>query len=153
MKMTAVTFSFSRAIVHNDWMVYIELPSPISARTGRSGQAIAAPIAFGRPCPIAPPVSVTRSCRGEPAVYFESMRPEVIASSMRMAFSCSRWPTALHTFSAVSFLPRGAAGRAASASAGMALSAPTAIASFLRLREASCSADDSSCTAHVSGTR
>jgi len=38
-------------------MVYIELPSPISARTGRSGQAIAAPIAFGRPCPIAPPVS------------------------------------------------------------------------------------------------
>jgi hypothetical protein len=31
------------------------------ASTGRSGQAMAAPTAFGRPWPMAPPVSVIRS--------------------------------------------------------------------------------------------
>ena len=51
----------SRAMVHSAWMVYIALPSPTSAITGRSGQAIAAPVALGRPWPIAPPVRVRKS--------------------------------------------------------------------------------------------
>ena len=41
----------------------------LEAITGRSGQATAAPTATGSPCPIAPPVSVSQSCRGAPAVF------------------------------------------------------------------------------------
>src|SRR5450631_2359867 len=63
LKMIAVTLSFSRARVQSAWIVYIELPSPIRASTGRSGHAIATPMALGRAWPIAPPVSVMRSCR------------------------------------------------------------------------------------------
>ena len=88
--------------------------------TGRSGQATAAPTAFGRPWPIAPPVSVSRSWRGAPAVIVPSIRPEVIASSTTMARSGSRWPTALQTLAAVR-RPRGRGGRAAGCSAGVGL--------------------------------
>ena len=63
-----VTSSCSRAIVHSDWIVYIAEPSPWSARTGRSGHATAAPTATGRPWPMAPPVRVSTSWRGAPAV-------------------------------------------------------------------------------------
>ena len=47
--MMAVTLSPSRAMVHSAWMVYMAVPSPISAITGRCGQAMAAPTALGRP--------------------------------------------------------------------------------------------------------
>jgi hypothetical protein len=77
LKITTVTSSSSRAMVQSDWIVYIAEPSPSSAMTGRSGEAIAAPTATGSPCPIAPPVSVSTSCRGAPAVWAASVTPEV----------------------------------------------------------------------------
>ena len=139
-------------MVHSAWRVYIAVPSPISASTGRSGQAMAAPTALGRPWPMAPPVSVMRSWRGAPAVKGASISPEVMASSMTMAFSGSRWPTALQTFSAVS-LPRGRPGRAGACSAGWACAAPSAWASFSRLAAAFCAGVESWCTVQPSGTR
>src|SRR6266850_1817597 len=45
----------SRAAVHRPWHVYIALPSPIIAMTGRSGNASLTPIAAGRPQPMPPP--------------------------------------------------------------------------------------------------
>ena len=68
LKMTVVTSSCSLACVHSAEIVYMALPSASSARTGRPGQAIAAPVASGRPWPMAPPVSVSQSCGGAPAV-------------------------------------------------------------------------------------
>src|SRR3954449_10098263 len=44
--------------------MYMPLPSAWSAITGRSGAAIAAPAAAGRPKPIAPPVSAMYVWRG-----------------------------------------------------------------------------------------
>ena len=55
--MSVVTFSPSRACVHSACTVYIPLPSAWNEITLRSGQATAAPVAHGKPCPIAPPVS------------------------------------------------------------------------------------------------
>src|SRR5665811_2619663 len=56
---TVVTFEFSRAWVHRDWIVYSALPSASIDKTGRFGAATAAPVATGMPCPIAPPVRVS----------------------------------------------------------------------------------------------
>ena len=64
--MIVVTSRPSRACVHSDCSVYMALPSACSASTGRSGQATAAPVAVGGPCPIAPPVSASRVWRGAP---------------------------------------------------------------------------------------
>ena len=57
-----------RAWVHNACSVYIALPSAWRQSTGRSGAATAAPVAIGRPMPMAPPVRVSQSCAGAPAV-------------------------------------------------------------------------------------
>ena len=46
-----------RACVHSAYRVYIAPPSPWRQTTFLSGQAIAAPVATGMLCPIAPPVS------------------------------------------------------------------------------------------------
>ena len=67
-KITTVTSSPSRAIVHSDCSVYIPDPSPSSTTTLRSGQATAAPVAIGRPKPIGPaghrqPVMPARASR------------------------------------------------------------------------------------------
>ena len=139
-------------MLHSAWMVYMAVPSPISAITGRLGQAMAAPTALGRPWPMAPPVSVIRSWRGQPAVITPSIRPEVMASSMRMAFSGSRWPTALHTLGAVSG-PRGRPGRCAGARGGCVALAPSAAASLSRLAAASCAGLHRVCTVQPAGTR
>ena len=61
--MTVVTSRPSRAWVHSDCSVYIALPSASRQITVRSGHATAAPVATGRPWPIAPPVSVSQSWR------------------------------------------------------------------------------------------
>jgi len=74
---TVVTFSFSLAIVHSDWIVYRLLPSASMAITGRSGAATAAPTATGRPWPIDPPVSASSVCRGAPASALGRANPEV----------------------------------------------------------------------------
>jgi hypothetical protein len=92
LKMTVVMSSCSRAWVHNAEIVYMARPSASRARTGRSGQASAAPAASGRPWPIAPPVRVSQSCGGAPAVAAGSASPEVFASSQTIAFSGSRAP-------------------------------------------------------------
>ena len=47
----------TRACVHSAYRVYITPPSPWRQTTFLSGQAIAAPVATGMLCPIAPPVS------------------------------------------------------------------------------------------------
>ena len=70
--------------------------------TGRSGQAIAAPTATGKPWPIAPPVSGSQSCLGAPAVLGANVIPDVIASSETIAPSGRTAPIAWQTFSAVS---------------------------------------------------
>ena len=150
--MMAVTLRFSRAMVHSAWMVYMAVPSPISAITGRCGQAIAAPTALGRPWPMAPPVSVMRSWRGQPAVITPSIRPLVMASSMTMARSGSNAPTALQTLGAVS-LPVGRLGRCGACRRGWAAPAPSAAASCSRLAAAFCSGVARVCTWQVSGTR
>ena len=95
LKTIDTTCSFSRAMVHSAWIVYIAVPSPTSASTGRFGRAMAAPTALGKPWPMAPPVSVMRSWRGAPAVITEHQaRGDGLVDGM--AFAGSKWPTALH---------------------------------------------------------
>ena len=53
----------------------------------RSGQANAAPVASGRPQPMAPPVIWIQSLGAAAKVGTKSWRPEVTASSATMAFS------------------------------------------------------------------
>src|SRR6201992_1307928 len=77
----------SRACVHNDWMVYIALPSPTMQITLRSGQAIAAPVATGVENPIEPPMFCSQSCGAAAAVGGKKPRPVVMDSSTTMAFS------------------------------------------------------------------
>ena len=67
--------------------MYIADPSASSASTGRSGHATAAPTATGSPWPIAPPVSVSRSWGGAPAVLAASINPDVFDSSETIASS------------------------------------------------------------------
>src|SRR4051794_21299184 len=108
--MTVVTSRPSRACVHSAAIVYIALPSASRHQTGRSGQAIAAPVAAGRPYPIAPPVSVSQSWRGAPAVAAGSPTPEVADSSTTTAPSGSSAPTTAAALPTVS-APVGSSGR------------------------------------------
>src|SRR5438128_2610025 len=55
LKMTYTTASDSWAAVHSACAVYIALPSPTSATTGRFGSASFTPSAAGRPQPMPPP--------------------------------------------------------------------------------------------------
>ena len=86
------------------------LPSACRQRTGRSGAATAAPVAIGSPMPMAPPVSVSQSWRGAPAVAAGTKRPEVFPSSTTTAPSGSVAPTAAAIVSAV-MAPVGRSGR------------------------------------------
>ena len=53
--MTYTTASDSCAAVQSAWFVYIALPSPTSATTGRCGSASFTPSAAGSPQPMPPP--------------------------------------------------------------------------------------------------
>ena len=55
LRMTYTAAIPSWAAVQSPWIVYIALPSPTSARTGRSGSASFTPSAAGRPQPMPPP--------------------------------------------------------------------------------------------------
>src|SRR5439155_7624758 len=55
LKITYTTASDSRAAVQSAWFVYMALPSPTSARTGRSRSASFTPSAAGNPQPMPPP--------------------------------------------------------------------------------------------------
>ena len=92
-----MTSSPSRAWVHSDCSVYIALPSACRLSTGRSGHATAAPVATGIPKPIEPPVSVSQSWGGQPAVAGDAQIPPVCASSTTIASSASVAPTASAT--------------------------------------------------------
>ena len=94
MRITVVTSRPSRAWVHSDWSVYMALPSASRHSTWRSGHATAAPVATGRPWPMAPPVRQSQSWRGAPAVAPDTKIPEVFPSSLTMAPSGSRAPMA-----------------------------------------------------------
>ena len=74
-------------------------PSDSMANTCRSGQAIAAPSAAGRPWPMEPPVMFSQSWGRAPAVWAWEDRPDVTASSETMVSSGIRCATAAHTFS------------------------------------------------------
>src|ERR1700688_2239030 len=82
-----VTLRPSRAWVHNDWRVYIALPSPTMQITLRSGQATAAPVATGVENPIEPPMFCSQSCGAAAAGGGKKPRPVVMDSSTTMAFS------------------------------------------------------------------
>src|SRR6516225_5968215 len=120
--MTVVMSRPSRACVHSAEIVYIALPSASSAMTGRCGQAMAAPAASGSPWPIAPPVSVSQSCGGAPAVAAGRNRPDVTASSETIAPSGSSAPMTAAAVCGVRS-PRGSPGRAAAWAAGAVPSA------------------------------
>src|SRR5215468_9459126 len=61
------------------------LPSPSRQITFRSGQATAAPVASGIPRPIEPPMLLSQSWGGAPAVMRKKPRPVVTDSSATMA--------------------------------------------------------------------
>ena len=97
-KITVVTFIPARAIVHKACAVYIPLPSADKHNTRRSGHAAAAPTASGIAIPIDPPVFAKKSCGGHPRVAGINPRPEVIDSSITIAFSGSSAPIACEIF-------------------------------------------------------
>ena len=70
------------------------LPSASRHSTGRSGQATAAPVASGRPWPIAPPVRHSQSWGGAPAVAPDRRAQRCSPSSLTTAPSGSRAPMA-----------------------------------------------------------
>ena len=119
---TVVTSSDSRAWVHRAWIVYIAEPSASSASTGRSGQATAAPVASGRPTPIAPPVNCSQSCGAQPAVAAVMCTLLVLDSSHTIVPSRIVAATAAARLAPVS-APLGRAGGAAG-SAGPSASVP-----------------------------
>ena len=151
LRITVVTFSCSRAWVQSAVSEYIALPSDSRQSTGRSGHATAAPVATGSPWPIAPPVTVRMSWRGEPAVAHGSDRPDVIDSSATIARSGSITPIVSAIDSAVSS-PLGSAGRAGSCSTGSA-SGATRSASRSSASTTSSPPRASTCTVQPSGTR
>ena len=77
MRITKTTAMLSCAAVHSAWQVYMALPSPTSATTGRSGSASLTPIAAGRPQPMPPPRRPKKLC----------------GSSLRDELSAARRPT------------------------------------------------------------
>ncbi len=79
----------------------------------RSGQATAAPVATGMPWPMAPPVRVSQSWGGHPAVAPATNSPAVLPSSETMAPSGSSAPRAAAIDCARRAAPVGASGRAA----------------------------------------
>ena len=151
LRMTVVTSSPSRAWVHSDCSVYMALPSACRLRTWRSGQATAAPVATGMPWPMAPPVRLSQSWGGAPAVAPGTKIPAVFPSSLTIAPSGSRAPTAAATVSASS-APVGRPGRAGVRPPGRLGGAPRASANASRAAGTSSAAPASTCTSHPSGT-
>ena len=89
-----MTSSVSRACVHSAWIVYIADRRPRAPSTLRSGQATAAPVASGRPLPMAPPVSASQSCGGAPTVAAAIAHAGGDDSSTTIAWSGIVAPTA-----------------------------------------------------------
>src|SRR5438094_9789470 len=81
-------------MVQSAWAVYRPLPSAERHKTGRLGQATAAPTASGKAIPIEPPVFANQSWGGAPMVAASMPRPEVMDSSTTRAFSGRVAPTA-----------------------------------------------------------
>src|SRR4029079_16271834 len=109
-KIITQTSRFSRAIVHNDWIVYIAEPSPIMQMTLRYAQATAAPNATGPPKPIEPPMLFSQSGGGAPALNGKKPRPVVTDSSTTIAPCGIVAPSDSPTPSSVN-LPFGRSGR------------------------------------------
>ena len=78
------------------------LPSACSVTTLRSGHATAAPVASGRPMPMAPPVSMSQSCGALLTLYSGNSRPWVMDSSHTMACSGKVCATRILTAAPVS---------------------------------------------------
>ena len=148
---TVVTLSCSRAWVHSAWRVYSALPSASSDSTGRSGAATAAPVAAGIPCPIAPPVRVSRVCRGAPARAVGSAKPEVLASSAMM--TCSGSDAAIVLARLIAFSGPGSAGGTAGSARTGSVPAATRSASSSSAPSTSWSRSARVVTAQSPGTR
>src|SRR5690349_9701194 len=123
-------------------------PSASSEITGRPGAATAAPVAAGRPQPIAPPVRYSQSCSGAAAVRSTKNADAVTASSTTIAPSGNNAPTAAVSESTFSS-PVGGAGRSGGVTGGGA-GASSASASASSAATASSSGPASAWTA-VSG--
>jgi len=117
----------------------------------RPGLAVAAPVASGSPWPIAPPVRVSQSCGGAPAVAAGSHTPLVLASSETIAPPGSSAPITAAADSPVRS-PSGSAGRAGSWGRGL-VSGATRSASAVSAPPMSSPPSASRCTWQPPGTR
>ena len=106
---TVVTFSPSRACVHNACAVYSPEPSACKLITRRSGHATAAPTAAGGPWPIAPPVSARCANGGASSDSAQYAVPDVSDSSTMIASAGCSAATTAHSLLALS-RPVGSAG-------------------------------------------
>ena len=86
--------------------MYIPLPSACRFITRLDGHAIAAPVAQGGPCPIAPPVSVRCENMGACSDASQYVVPDVSDSSTMIAFTGCNRATMLHIFAEVK-MPEG----------------------------------------------
>src|SRR5271156_1763477 len=148
--MTVVTSRFSRAWVQRPEIVYIADPSDSRHSTGRSGAATAAPTAAGMPNPIAPPVSVSQSCAGAPAVAAASGTLDVLDSSTTIVRSGISAPITSATVAADN-APVGNSGRDAGATGAVLPGASSSANATSASAAPVCSA--STCTSQPAGTR
>ena len=101
---------------------------------------------------MAPPVSVSQSCRGPPAVAPETKSPDVLPSSTTIVPSGNVAPTAAASDSVVR-APVGRSGRPEGAAMPASPAAPTASASASRALAASSPGRTNVCTVQPEGTR
>ena len=141
---TLTTLSRSRAWVHSDCKAYMPPPSDCKHTVLRSGQATAAPVAQGKPWPIAPPVICNQSLAAAPKVWPNKLRPEVTASSTTMALSGSKAAKVMAKASGLK-APRCTMGRGPVSGAPAQAGAPKASASHSSAATASWSGRANTC--------
>src|SRR5438093_990968 len=90
LKITYTTASDSRAAVQSAWFVYMALPSPTSARTGRSRSASFTPSAAGSPQPMPPPRMPKKLFASAQPKKWRTPCAEEIDSSTITAFAGAR---------------------------------------------------------------
>ena len=138
-------------MLHSAWLVYIAAPSPEMHSTLRPLAATAAPSASGRPCPIAPPVSIIHSCGRARPVIMKAGRPLETPSS-ETKLPSGKWRAIEAPMVAAFSAPVGRPGRSSDAGSAEAF-APSASASALRIAALSLSGPPMICVAQPSGTR
>ncbi len=134
-------------------MVYMADPSPASAITLRCGHAMAAPTALGKPWPMAPPVRVSTSWRGAPAVYIGQHDARGLGLVDDDGVVRQQLPDGLAHLVGGEFAARPAGARGRPAAPAWPARHPAAVDSLSRLPITSCVYDASVCSWQPSGTR